>query len=154
MASRRHRHSARARWRRLSKLSKAGYILATLVAALTVVAGLRAYAAYQNLDSNITKVRVGHLTGRAVYGTQNIRVLGSQERLGQRGHFGHEVYPGTTNSDNLLLIHLDPTHTHAIVMSIPRDLFAYRPACQERRYVGSGTWPAQAYPPGAIIDGA
>jgi LCP family protein required for cell wall assembly len=128
--------------------------MATLVTILTVVVGLGAFAAYQNLDGNITKVRVGHLTGRAVYGTQNILVLGSQERLGQRGNFGHEANPGTTNSDNLLLIHLDPTHMHAIVMSIPRDLFAYRPACLERRYVGIGTWPAQAYPPGAIIDGA
>ena len=62
--------------------------------------------------------------------------------------------PGTTNSDNLLLVHLDPTHTHATVLSIPRDLFAYQPACKERKYIGTGTWPAQTYPPGAIIDGA
>jgi hypothetical protein len=59
-----------------------------------------------------------------------------------------------SNSDNLLLIHLDPTHTHAIVLSIPRDTFVYEPACKERAYIGTGTWPAQQYPPGAIIDGA
>ena len=81
-------------------------------------------------------------------------MLGSQTRLGQRGHFGYDATPGVSNSDNLLLVHLDPTHTHAIVLSIPRDTFVYQPACKERPYVGTGTWPAQQYPPGAIIDGA
>jgi LCP family protein required for cell wall assembly len=128
--------------------------MATLVAVVAVAAGVGAFALYRQLDGSITKVQVGGLTGRAVYGAQNILVLGSQERLGQRGHFGHEADPGTTNSDNLLLIHLDPTHTYATVLSIPRDLFVYEPACKKRAYIGTGTWPAQSYPPGAIIDGA
>ncbi|HUA41797.1 MAG TPA: LCP family protein [Streptosporangiaceae bacterium] len=144
---------ARARWRQQSTAAKFGYILATMVAVVAVVAGLGAFAVYRNLD-DFTRVKVGDLTGRTVYGAQNFLVLGSQERLGQHGNFGHEVDPGTTNSDNLLLIHLDPTHTHAIVLSIPRDLFVYEPACKERKYIGLGTWPVQAYPPGAIIDGA
>jgi LCP family protein required for cell wall assembly len=146
--------SARDHWRRQSRLAKAGYILASLVAVVAVVAGLGAFAVYRHLDSNITKVQVGGLTGRTTYGVQNILVLGSQTRLGQRGYFGYDASPGVSNSDNLLLIHLDPTHTHAIVLSIPRDTFVYQPACQERAYVGTGTWPAQQYPPGAIIDGA
>jgi len=145
---------ARANWRRKSGLAKAGYVLATLVAVVAVAAGVGAFAIYRQLDGNITKVQVGGLTGRTVYGAQNILVLGSQERLGQHGNFGYEVDPGTTNSDNLLLIHLDPTHTHATVLSIPRDLFVYEPACKKRAYIGTGTWPAQSYPPGAIIDGA
>jgi LCP family protein required for cell wall assembly len=144
----------RARWRRQSLLVKVGYIFATLVAAVAVVAGLGIFAIYHKLDSNITKVRVGHLSGKTVYGSLNILVLGSQTRLGQRGYFGYDATPGVSNSDNLLLIHLDPTHTHAIVLSIPRDTFVYQPACQERSYIGTGTWPAQDYPPGAIIDGA
>jgi LCP family protein required for cell wall assembly len=151
---RRRTGRAHAGWRAKSGLAKAGYVMATLAAVVAVTAGIGAFAIYRQLDSNITKVQVGGLTGRAVYGAQNILVLGSQERLGQRGHFGHEVDPGTTNSDNLLLIHLDPTHTHATVLSIPRDLFVYEPACQKRPYIGTGIWPAQSYPPGAIIDGA
>ena len=146
--------SARARWRSHSLLARAGYILATLVAVVAVVAGLGAFAIYRQLTGNITKVNVGGLSGRTVYGELNILVLGSQERLGQHGHFGYEADPGTTNSDNLLLIHLDATHTHATVLSIPRDLFVYQPACPERSYIGTGTWPVQTYPPGAIIDGA
>jgi LCP family protein required for cell wall assembly len=120
------------------------------------VAGIGAFAVWERLDGNITKVKVGGLTGRTVYGAQNILVLGSQERRGQidRKYFGYESAPGTTNSDNLLLVHLNPTHTRATVLSIPRDLFTYEPACKERRYIGTGVWPAQTYPPGAIIDGA
>ena len=152
--ARRRTARARARWRRKSGLAKAGYVIATVVAVVAVAAGVGAFALYRQLDGSITKVQVGGLTGRAVYGAQNILVLGSQERLGQHGHFGHETDPGTTNSDNLLLIHLDPTHTYATVLSIPRDLFVYEPACKKRAYIGTGTWPAQSYPPGAIIDGA
>ena len=151
---RRRRARARAGWAAKSGLAKAGYVMATLVAVVAVAAGVGAFALYRQLDGSITKVQVGGLTGRAVYGAQNFLVLGSQERLGQKGHFGHETDPGTTNSDNLLLIHLDPTHTYATVLSIPRDLFVYEPACKKRAYIGTGTWPAQSYPPGAIIDGA
>jgi LCP family protein required for cell wall assembly len=121
---------------------------------VAVVAAVGAFALYRQLTGNITKVQVGGLSGRTVYGAQNILVFGSQERLGQHGNFGHEADPGTTNSDNLLLVHLDPTHTHATVLSVPRDLFVYQPACKKRAYIGTGTWPAQSYPPGAIIDGA
>ena len=135
-------------------MARTGYIMATLVAVVVMVAGIGAFVIYRQLEGNITRVKVGGLTGRTVYGELNILVLGSQERAGQRGHFGHEANPGTTNSDNLLLVHLDPTHTHAIVLSIPRDLFVYEPACKERSYIGDGTWPAETYPPGTIIDGA
>jgi LCP family protein required for cell wall assembly len=141
-------------WRGQSRLAKAGYVLASLLAVVFVVAGVGVYAVYQHLTGNLTKIKVGGLTGRTIYGAQNILVLGSQTRLGQRGSFGYDASPGVSNSDNLLIVHLDPTHTHAIVLSIPRDTFVYEPACKERAYVGSGTWPAQAYPPGAIIDGA
>ena len=148
------RGRAREYWRRQSRLAKAGYIVASLLAVVVVVAGIGAFAVYRQLDGNITKVNVGGLSGRTVYGSQNILVLGSQTRLGQRGNFGYDATPGVSNSDNLLIVHLDPTHTHAIVLSIPRDTFVYQPACKERAYVGTGIWPAQSYPPGAIIDGA
>jgi LCP family protein required for cell wall assembly len=144
----------RASWRRQSPVAKVGYIAATLVAVIAVVASLGAFAVWKQLTGNITKVNVAGLSGRTVYGPLNILVLGSQTRLHQRGNFGYTSNPGVSNSDNLLIVHLDPTHTHAIVLSIPRDTFVYQPACKERSYVGNGTWPEQAYPPGAIIDGA
>jgi LCP family protein required for cell wall assembly len=135
-------------------MAKVGYITATLVAVVAIVASLGGFYIYRQLAGNITKVHVAGLSGKTIYGSLNILVLGSQTRLHQRGNFGYDANPGTSNSDNLLIVHLDATHTHAIVLSIPRDTFVYEPACKERRYVGTGVWPAQSYPPGAIIDGA
>lgn len=151
----RSRPPARGGWHRKSLAAKIGYVAATLSAVAAVVAGIGFFVVYHQLSGNITKVAVGHLSDKqTVYGPLNILVLGSQTRLGQRGNFGYTADPAVSNSDNLLLIHLDATHTHATVLSIPRDTFVYQPACKERSYVGSGTWPAQPYPPGAIIDGA
>jgi len=144
-------------WRRFRSkrpLAQFGYVVVTITAALAIAVAVTGYVIYERLNGNITKVDVAGLSGKTIYGTLNILVLGSQERTGQHGHFGYEANPGTTNSDNLLLVHLDPTHTHATVLSIPRDLFVYEPACKKRAYVGTGIMPAQTYPPGAIIDGA
>jgi LCP family protein required for cell wall assembly len=148
---------AHVRWRGKSTLAKAGYIGATLLAVVIMVVGIGAYAEYRRLEGNITVVKVGGLSGRTVYGAQNILVLGSQERFGQHGKFGVAAGDSakTSNSDNLLLIHLDPTHTHATVLSIPRDLFVYEPGCRARsRFIGIGIQGPYAYPPGNIIDGA
>jgi LCP family protein required for cell wall assembly len=125
-----------------------------VTAVLAVAIGVTGYAIYQHLESNITSVGVGGLTGRTVHGELNILILGSQERAGQHGFFGYEADPETANSDNLLLVHLDASHSHATVLSIPRDMFVYEPACKERPQTGTGVWPAQTYPPGSIIDGA
>jgi len=141
-------------WRQKSLLAKAGYVLAAMVAFIAVVAGVGSYAEYRHLDGNITVDNVGDLTGRTIYGAQNILVLGSQLRAGQKGFFGYEADPETSNSDNLLLIHLDPTHTHATILYIPRDTMVYEPGCQARPQTGTGIWGPYTYPPGAIIDGA
>jgi LCP family protein required for cell wall assembly len=142
------------RFRSKSWLAQLGYTFATLTAVLVVAVGVTGYAIYQHLESNITSVKVGGLTGRTVYGVQNILILGSQERAGQKGFFGYEADPETANSDNLLLVHLDATHTHATVLSIPRDLYAYEPACKARPQTGTGIWGPYDYPPGVLIDGA
>jgi LCP family protein required for cell wall assembly len=139
-------------FRRKRPLAQAGYALATFGAVLTVVIGVGAFAVYQQLAGNIHVVKVGDLSHRALYGAQNILVLGSQERQGQHGHFGKEINPWTTNSDNLLLIHLDPAHTHATVLSIPRDTMVYEPACKARiSKIGTGMMGPY---PSTIIDGA
>jgi len=145
-------------WRRKSRLAKTGYILASVLALVIVVAGIGSYAEYRHLEGNITVVKVGGLTGRQTYGVQNILVMGSQIRAGQHGKFfgiaaGSSIY--TSNSDNLLVVHLDPTHTHATILSIPRDTFVYEPGCKARNhFIGYGTLGPYTYPPGNIIDGA
>jgi LCP family protein required for cell wall assembly len=148
------RRSRWARFRSKSWLAQIGYVFVVLSAAFIVAVGITGYAIYQHLDANITGVKVGGLTGRTVYGELNILVLGSQERAGQHGFFGYEADPETSNSDNLLLIHLDATHTHATVLSIPRDLYTYEPGCKARPQTGTGIWGPYVYPPGVLIDGA
>ncbi len=136
----------------MSRLARAGYIALTVVVVAVVVASLGAYAIYRRLDGNVSVVRVGGLSHRSVYGAQNILLLGSQTRQGQRaGDLGSNPSLNTSNSDNLLLVHLDPTHTHAIVLSIPRDTMVYEPGCRARPSIGTGIiGPYQS----AIIDGA
>jgi LCP family protein required for cell wall assembly len=128
-------------------LAKIGYTSATMLTALAVATSLVAYGLYLKLDRNLNVASVGGLTHRSEYGVQNILILGSQTRDGQGKGFGHD--PHTNLSDNLLLVHLDATHTHATVVSIPRDTMVYEPACTSR--LGNGTVPAQQQ---AIIDGA
>ena len=123
-----------------------------MLAVAVVLASLGAYAIYRRLDGNISVVKVNGLSHRSVYGAQNILILGSQTRQGQRpGDLGSNPSLNTSNSDNLILVHLDPTHTHALVLSIPRDTIVYEPGCKARRSVGTGIFgPYQQ----AIIDGA
>jgi LCP family protein required for cell wall assembly len=139
-------------WRELSPLARAGYITCTVLAVAVVLVSLGAYAIYRRLDGNISVVTVNGLSHRSVYGAQNILILGSQTRQGQRpGDLGSNPSLNTSNSDNLILVHLDPTHTHALVLSIPRDTIVYEPGCKARHSVGTGIFgPYQQ----AIIDGA
>ena len=139
-------------WRQLSPLARVAYITCTVVAVAVVLASLGVYAIYRTDFGSIGVVKVNGLSHRSVYGAQNILVLGSQTRAGQRpGDLGSNPSLNTSNSDNLILVHLDPTHTHALVLSIPRDTIVYEPGCKARRSIGTGIFgPYQQ----AIIDGA
>jgi LCP family protein required for cell wall assembly len=138
-------------WRQLSLLRKAAYIASAASCAVIVVVALGAYGIYRHLAANIHHVNVAGLSHRSIYGVQNILLLGSQTRRGQGRGFGRNPALDTSNSDNLMLVHLDPTHTHAIVLSIPRDTMVYEPGCPARKTIGNGIWgPYQQ----AIIDGA
>ncbi len=141
------------RWHHLGVMAKVGYTAATISAAVAVTASVGGYAYYRHLVGNITVVNVSGLSGRSVYGQLNILVLGSQERAYQKGHIGvaqgDSIY--TSNSDNLLLIHLNTTHTRATILSIPRDTYVYEPACKARNtFIGIGMQPAGIN----LIDGA
>ena len=139
------------RWRHLGAVRKAAYGCGAFLTVIVVVASLGAYIVYRHLTGNIKVVSVSGLTHRSVYGAQNILLLGSQTRKGQGKGFGRNPSLNTSNSDNLLLVHLDPAHKHALIVSIPRDTIVYEPGCKARPGVGVGIWgPYQA----AIIDGA
>ncbi|HTW02575.1 MAG TPA: LCP family protein [Streptosporangiaceae bacterium] len=137
--------------RGLRARAKLGYGGATVLTALAVLLSLAGYGIYLKLDSNLNVVNaftgLRHRPPASAPGVLNILILGSQTRDGQGPGFGYD--PGTNLSDNLLLVHLDATHTHATVVSIPRDTMVYEPACRSRS--GGGIAPAQQQ---AIIDGA
>lgn len=98
---------------------------------------------FGQLNGNITTQSmtvIGNLPPASRTGVLNILGLGSQTRDGQGPGFGHD--PGTDLSDTAMLIHLNATHTRAIVLSIPRDLLVYRPPCRER-VGGNAIVPAQ-----------
>jgi LCP family protein required for cell wall assembly len=139
------------RGRKLSRRAKVGYIAASVVTALVVAVSLGAYGIYLKLNGNLHIVNafagLKDRPGASARGVLNILLLGSQTRNGQGPGFGFD--PNTDLSDNILLVHLNATRTHAIVLSIPRDTLVYEPACKAR--AGGGTVPAQQL---AIIDGA
>jgi LCP family protein required for cell wall assembly len=137
-----------------TRLTRRGKILmwaSAVASVLVLVVSLGAYAIYTKFDGNLTVTNafsgLKHRPAAAAPGVQNILILGSQTRDGQGAGFGFD--PGTDLSDNLILVHLDAAHTHATIVSIPRDTLVYEPACAAR--VGGGTVPAE---PQAIIDGA
>ncbi len=135
----------------LTRRGRIALWITAILSALVVLVSLGAYALYAKLDGNLTVTNAfGGLQDRpapAAAGVENILILGSQTRNGQGPGFGYD--PNTDLSDNLILVHLDATHTHATVVSIPRDTMVYEPACKER--IGNGIIPAM---PQAIIDGA
>jgi LCP family protein required for cell wall assembly len=142
-------------FRAKTALAQLGYSFVAVSGVVIVTVGAVGVGWYEHLVGSISSFSAGGLTGRTIYGDLNILVLGSQERQGQVGFFGNEQNPWTTNSDNLLLVHLDATHTHATVLSIPRDLMTYEPACEARiPQIGIGMQGPYDYPPGSIIDGA
>jgi LCP family protein required for cell wall assembly len=64
---------------------------------------------------------------------ENILLLGSQTRDGQRGsHLGNSSKLGTDISDTAMLVHINAERKWATVVSIPRDLIVPRPACEGR----------------------
>jgi LCP family protein required for cell wall assembly len=135
----------------MSRLAKTAYVASICGTVFVVLVSLGLYGVYLHLDGNINVVSVNGLSQRGIYGVQNILLLGSQTRKGQGRGFGRNPSLNTSNSDNILLVHLDARHTHAIILSIPRDTVVYEPGCQARKSIGNGIWgPYQS----AIIDGA
>ncbi|GAB3395955.1 hypothetical protein GCM10027568_29020 [Humibacter soli] len=114
-----------------------GKVVASVVAVAVVsVLGIAGVAAV-NLVSG-TKQSF-HLHGEAsqpipniaaLQGGVNILVAATDTRSGQGGAWGTlDDSSGAGNNDVTMLLHLSSDHTHAIVVSYPRDLMVPIPAC-------------------------
>ncbi len=122
----RHRHS-RPRSRRRVWLRRG--LLGGLAFVVLLVVGGGGYLYYLTHDLNRIHVRglEGALTSGREAGTENILMVGSTSRCSlavQNPAYGlcSEGVNGV-NSDVVMVLHVDPTHHHLALLSIPRDLF-------------------------------
>ncbi|MEV4613329.1 LCP family protein [Kitasatospora sp. NPDC049258] len=102
-------------------------------ALVLVAAGAGGYA-YLKLNGNIHSVDIDGQLGQArppaaTDGSFNLLVLGSDSRGGANGALAGGAVEGTARSDTAMVVHIDQAHTHAAVVSIPRDTLVARPAC-------------------------
>ncbi|NGN65077.1 LytR family transcriptional regulator [Streptomyces sp. A7024] len=121
---------------------KALRIAAIGTAAFVVTGSLGTWLMFRSLDGNI---RTDTTAARSLAGsdrppagppgTQNILVIGSDDRSAPDGRYGNAT-PGSVRSDTVMLIHLSERQKRAEVVNIPRDLLVYTPRCKSR----SGEW--------------
>jgi len=125
MTDRRKVRSRRGRWLRITLLTLAGL--------LVVGTGAAGYA-YWKLNGNIKSVDINSQLGTArppaaTDGSYNVLVLGSDSRAGSNGSLAGGNTDGTARSDTAMVVHVNQAHTHADVVSIPRDTLVSRPEC-------------------------
>ena len=106
-----------------------GWIAGVLV--LVLVAGsLTAYIKYRDVWNSIHRVQVSGLGKRPPrYNTNalNILLIGSDSRGGANSRFGAGV--SGQRSDTIMILHINPGHRGATVISIPRDSMVPVLAC-------------------------
>jgi LCP family protein required for cell wall assembly len=131
-----------------------GRSLAQKVAAWTsvavvgvLVAGtLTAYAKYRSLWDSIKRIDVEALVGGnqppKLNNAENILLIGSDTRVGQKGIGGSAASTPGGRSDTLMLLHISPGHHQATVISIPRETMVPILSCP----ASDGTAGQQAEP--------
>jgi LCP family protein required for cell wall assembly len=100
-------------------LAAAAIISTVLVVGVSLVA----YAAVRNVYDGINHESVtAQMLGQRppkLNGSTNILLIGSDSRAGTNGKFGRDVLG--SRSDTSMLLHIAPDHSHAYVISFPRD---------------------------------
>jgi LCP family protein required for cell wall assembly len=112
-------------------------LLAWAVAAVLVICGGTGGYLYWKLNSNIKTVDINGALGTdrpamSSTGAMDILVLGSDSRSGGNSTLGGGTDDGTARSDTAMVLHVNEAHTHATVVSIPRDTLVTRPICGTR----------------------
>lgn len=125
-----------ARHGRLRKTTGAGSVVKGLSLSLSVLlvsAVVFAGIVWWNLQSGVSTFDIAddQASNLTEYeGGVNILLVGSDSREGQGAEFGEgeDEAAGTLNDVNMIL-HLSADHSHATVVSIPRDTIVDTPAC-------------------------
>jgi len=152
------RHSARAysvRHGRLPVRTARGPVARLIASVLAVAAvsatAVTAYAVEDTVSSLKPSIHLVSASGKSVAappsvgaesGAVNILLAGTDTRTGQGGQFStaDELAgsSGAGNNDVTMVLHLSADHTHATVISIPRDLMVPIPSCPTAG--GGSTW--------------
>lgn len=116
-------------WRTISKVTAS-----VLAVVLISGASVAAYAAWDlaasvrpGVDLGNEEVLEGVPDVGAIEGGVNLLLVGSDSRAGQGDGFG-EYEEGTLN-DVTMLLHIAQDHSHAEVVSFPRDMYVSVPEC-------------------------
>src|SRR5213078_4791031 len=100
-------------------LGAAAIISTVLVVAVSLVAYAAVRDVYDGINHEaITAQMLGNRPPK-LNGSTNILLIGSDSRAGTNGKFGRDVMG--SRSDTTMLLHVTPDHSHAYVISFPRD---------------------------------
>src|SRR5215831_9121214 len=127
-------------------LSAAAIISTVLVVGVSLVA----YAAVRNVYDGINHEAVtAQMLGNRppkLNGSTNILLIGSDSRAGTDGKFGKDVLG--SRSDTSMVLHIAPDHSHAYVISFPRDSMVpvYNCLPDQQGHPGQTAAPGQLEP--------
>jgi LCP family protein required for cell wall assembly len=125
--------------------------VAIIATVLVVGISLVAYASVRNLYDGINHetVTASMLGPRPpkLNGSTNILLIGSDSRAGTSGYGASSVIQGS-RSDTSMILHISPDHTHAYVISFPRDSMVpvYSCANDDEGHPGQAAAPGQLEP--------
>jgi LCP family protein required for cell wall assembly len=115
------------------KAAIAAWAAGILTGAL-VIAAIGVYAGYRHLNGNIRQLNISGLVGPQPPDhhphAENIVIIGSDSRHGQRSRYGNSQVLTTDQSDTLMIAHIPANRQYAEVMSIPRDSWVNIPSCR------------------------
>jgi LCP family protein required for cell wall assembly len=121
---RRRGKQSRSRRRRHSLAQRVLAWTSIAVVGVLVAGTLAAYAKYRSFWDSIKRVDVAGLVGPQppkLNSAENILLIGSDTRLGQKGIGGSAAANPGGRSDTLMLLHISPRSHEVTVVSIPRE---------------------------------
>ncbi|GLI26961.1 hypothetical protein ARHIZOSPH14_12030 [Agromyces rhizosphaerae] len=128
-------------WRTLAKVTAS-----TLAVLLVSGVSVAAYAAWDLADTVQPSVTLGNeevLEGvpdvGAIDGGVNFLLVGSDSREGQGNGFGDPTQETAVLNDVTMLLHISEDHTHASVISFPRDMLVDLVGCKDPE-TGADLW--------------
>src|SRR5262252_11019448 len=138
--------------RRMSLLGPHPVLGAAAIISTVLVVGvsLVAYAAVRNVYAGINHEAVtAQMLGNRppkLNGSTNILLIGSDSRAGAGGKFGRDVLGA--RSDTSMVLHITPDHSHAYVISFPRDSMVpvYNCLPDQQGHPGQTAAPGQLEP--------